>query len=148
VGRNGRHFGSVWVRGPCNPHIKIVSGGILPPGISNQMTNVVQSTIVASINSSASLIVGSTQPLSVASSSLPLVSNAFTFGMSSFGMQNMSAGSQPTPQVSSIWCREFFDSLPSYSMGWGAYLSIKPLTWECVFFHPQVLIPLWDGSLP
>jgi hypothetical protein len=70
---------------PATPMLENISRGILPPGISNQMTNMVQSIIATSVSIFVSLIFGSTQPLSVASS-LYLVSNDFEFGMSLFGM--------------------------------------------------------------
>jgi hypothetical protein len=80
---------------------EIVTGGILPAFMSNQITSVVHSTIVSSINNSSSLIVGSTQPLNVASSS-PFISNYFSFLMSSIGMKNVLASSQMHPQSTNV----------------------------------------------
>ena len=48
------------------PSSTIVTIGIFPSNMLNQKTNVVQSTIVASINNSGPLVVGSTQPFGVA----------------------------------------------------------------------------------
>jgi len=118
---------------PATTTSTIVSRGILPPGISDQTTNVVQSTITTSISSSTPLIIGSTQPLSVASLSLPLVSNAFTFGMSLFGMQSMLVVSQPTPQVSSVGVGSFL--IPNKVIPWGGgnISSSNPSLGVCVF---------------
>jgi hypothetical protein len=94
-------FRSVWIGGPSTPTSTIITRGIFPPSISNQTTNLVQSTIVLSLSSSVSLIVRSTQPLGV-TSSLPLVSNAFSFSMSSMSMQNVLNGSQSISQATNI----------------------------------------------
>jgi hypothetical protein len=130
---------------PATPTLTIVIGGILPPFMSNQMTSVVQSMVATSINISSPLIVGSTQPLSVASSS-SFISNTFSFGMSSIDMQkcvgwfqlipqstNVGVGSSSTPLQDFPWGRGhiplhhsphlesgyFPSSVPNPFMGWG-----------------------------
>jgi hypothetical protein len=53
--------------------------------------------------------------------SLPSITNAFSFGMSSMDMLNALTGSQSMSQVSNVGFREFLDSLPSCSLGWRSY---------------------------
>jgi hypothetical protein len=89
------------LRGLETPTSIILSGGILPPLISNQITNVVQSIIGVSLKSFVLFIVRSTQPFDV-TSLLPLVSIAFLSGMSSINMQNVSTSSQLIPQDTNI----------------------------------------------
>jgi len=86
---------------PTTPTLTIITRGIFPPGISNQTTNVVQSTIFMSLNSSTLLIVRSTQPMGVALS-LSLVSNTFLFDMSSMSIQNILTSSQSISQATNV----------------------------------------------
>jgi hypothetical protein len=72
---------------PISPTLEIVIDGIFPPGVSNIMTNVVNSTIGVPINNTAPLVVGFTPSMS-ACMSLSSMKNAFYIGMSSMGILN------------------------------------------------------------
>jgi hypothetical protein len=72
----------------ATPTSTIVSGGIFPPGMSNQMMGVIQSTIVASTNNIALLVVGPTQ-ISSATASFSSTTNTFSYRMSSMDVLNM-----------------------------------------------------------
>jgi hypothetical protein len=101
---------------PTTPTSTIVTSEIFPPGMSNTMTSVVYSTIVALINNITPLVIGSTLSMSV-TMSFSSTTNTFSFDMSLMGMLNALTGSQSTSQVSNIGVGS--SSIPYQAIPWG-----------------------------
>jgi hypothetical protein len=89
------------------------------------------------------MIIGSTQSLSV-SPFISFISNAFSFGMSSIGMQNVSTSSQPITQNLNFGVGS--SSTPLQVVPWGGGISLHhSLHLEVGLSHILGLIPSWDG---
>ena len=121
---------------PTTPTLEIVTSVIFPPGVSNIMTSVVNSTISTSISSIYLLFIDSFPSIS-GSISFFSMSNDFSINMSSMGMLNTLTCSQLRTQVSNIGGGI---SLISYKLiPWRSHSSIISIHWEKGFtvFRPK-----------
>jgi hypothetical protein len=98
------------------PTSTIVTGGVFPPSMLNQMMGVIHSTIDMSTSRISSLVVNPTQILS-ADASFSSTSNTFLYGMSSMDMFNAFVSSHPTSQSSNVGAGS--TSTPYKAISWG-----------------------------